>query len=205
MATPKSQRIGIWIITIVMLLGVIGSFAVMILSQQDSQRTAAEQQKMLAKIQKQQAEADKEAKVLSDKYYPTFSNYKNSPSSFDPTTVGDKVTTNDLVVGDGADITDKSSYQAYYIGWDPDGKVFDSSFDDSAERLKTPLQAMPGGLIKGWSEGAVGMKVGGIRELTIPAELAYGKDGIPDQQNPGKYSIEPNTPLKFIMYVIKAD
>ena len=45
------------------------------------------------------------------------------------------------------------------------------------------------------------MKVGGVRELTIPADKAYGSNGSPNQQDPAK-SIAPDTPLKFIIMLI---
>lgn len=198
--TPKGQRIGIWIITVVMTIGIIGSFAVMILGTQNQEAADKQAAKQQAAQQKQLAEEQKKAAEQSDKYYPTFSKYQNTPSQFDPTTVGKTVTSQDLVTGTGAEVTKTSNYQAYYIGWNPDGKTFDSSFSGSS--LKAPLDTAslggPSGLIKGWSQGVVGMKVGGIRELTIPAALAYG------DQSPSA-DIPANTPLKFIIYIVKVD
>ncbi len=47
-------------------------------------------------------------------------------------------------------------------------------------------------VIPGWDQGVPGMKVGGRRELVIPAELAYGKTGSPP-------TIPPNAPLVFVI------
>jgi FKBP-type peptidyl-prolyl cis-trans isomerase len=55
------------------------------------------------------------------------------------------------------------------------------------------------GVITGWSEGVQGMRIGGVRELTIPASKAYGETGSPSK------SIAPNTPLKFIVMLIPND
>lgn len=197
MATPKAQRIGIWIITVVMTVGVIGSFLVMILSTKNQQAETKTQQQMLQEQQKQQQAAAKQ----SAKYFPTFNKYHDTPQQFDPTTVGKAVVKKDLKAGSGNEIKNDSNYQAYYIGWNPDGKVFDSSFADGSSLkavLDTASLGGPGGLIKGWSQGVIGMKAGGIRELTIPAKLAYG------DQSPSA-DIPANTPLKFIIYVVKVD
>ena len=55
--------------------------------------------------------------------------------------------------------------------------MFDSSFDDNnnPKSLKDPLDVTgSGSLITGWSDGLVGAKLGGVRELHIPSTLAYG-------------------------------
>lgn len=194
MATPKATRIGIWVIAIVMLIGTLGSFAVMILANDNAKIDEAAQAKAYAEYQKQVEAQEKEATALSDKYYPEFGKYQSSPAEFNAEQVGKDVTKNDLKVGEGAELAKGTKYQAYYIGWTPKGKVFDSSIDDT--KLKAPLDtSMIQGTIPGWESGVIGMKVGGVREITIPSDLAYGETGSGD-------TIPPNTPLKFIIMVI---
>lgn len=191
MATTKVQRIGIWIIAIFMAVGTIGSFAIIVLGNQNSQSDKDRFNTLYAQYQ---ADVNNQAKQLSDKYYPTFSPYLSRVAPFDAssvTTLGKE----DLVVGTGDAVTSASSFTAYYIGWNPSGKIFDSSFNDDKKSLKTPFTAQPGGVIKGWSDGVDGMKVGGIRELTIPAAEAYGSAG-------SGADIPPNTPLKFVLMII---
>ncbi|OAD76087.1 hypothetical protein PHYBLDRAFT_110386, partial [Phycomyces blakesleeanus NRRL 1555(-)] len=62
-----------------------------------------------------------------------------------------------------------------YIGKLTNGKVFDKN--TSGKPFNFLLGR--GEVIKGWDAGCVGMKLGGERKLTIPAELAYGKRGAP--------------------------
>jgi FKBP-type peptidyl-prolyl cis-trans isomerase len=193
MATPKSQRIGIWIIAIVMMIGTIGSFAVMVLQSKNTQTDQAAQNKLYEEYQKQMEAEEKRTKELSDKYYSTFKTYKNSPAVFDKDSVGDNVITKDLKKGTGTVITKDTKYEAYYIGWNPRGKSFDSSFE--GESLKAPFDTSVLSPIKGWSDGVIGMKVGGIRQLTIPSDLAYGETGSGDD-------IPPNTPIKFIVMIV---
>lgn len=63
-----------------------------------------------------------------------------------------------------------------YSGKLTDGKIFDSSIP-RGEPFVLTLGA--GEVIPGWEIGILGMKVGEKRQLTIPPELAYGKDGFP--------------------------
>lgn len=188
MATPKSQRIGIWIIAIVLALGTFGSFAVMGLSVKNS---AADSAKASADLATYQAQIAAQTKELSDKYYTDFSQYSTLPAAFTASEVTD-LKTSDLKIGDGDIITANSSYNAYYIGWKPDGTVFDESISNSA--LKAPIAS--GSMITGWNEGVIGMKVGGVRILTIPSSKAYGTTG-----NSGS-GIAANTPLKFVVMII---
>lgn len=83
--------------------------------------------------------------------------------------------------GTGAVATSGSDVTVHYTGWiydkrKPDlrGEKFDSSVD-RGEPFTFLLGA--GQVIRGWDEGVAGMKVGGKRELHIPAELAYGSEG----------------------------
>ena len=80
--------------------------------------------------------------------------------------------TRDLTVGTGAVATTTSNVTVYYAGYFPNGQLFDSR---SSPSNPFGVQLGPNtNVIKGWNEGVVGMKVGGIRQLVIPPELAYG-------------------------------
>lgn len=188
--TPKIQRIGILVIAIVMVVGTIGSFLMLILANQNT----LNEQTQAAKAQQDAAEKrQKETADLSAKYYATFKPYESRVGGFDASTVGESVTHEDLLEGNGAVISKDSAYQAYYIGWNPKGTIFDSSINGDA--LKEPLDLGQMQLITGWYDGVEGMKVGGVREITIPSDKAYGEKG---QGN----DIPPNTPIKFIIMAI---
>jgi peptidylprolyl isomerase len=80
----------------------------------------------------------------------------------------------DFVVGDGEPPQPEQLVSVHYTGWLEDGTMFDSSL----------IQGQPfsfalglGQVIAGWDEGVASMKVGGKRQLVIPAELAYGEQG----------------------------
>ncbi len=101
-----------------------------------------------------------------------------------------KLVIKDLIKGTGPAATAASTVDVQYVGiLYKTGKQFDASWDDgSGQPVSLPLT----GVIKGWQEGIPGMKVGGRRELIIPASLAYGTKGSPPK-------IPPNSPLVFVI------
>jgi FKBP-type peptidyl-prolyl cis-trans isomerase len=93
----------------------------------------------------------------------------------------------DLRVGNGEVAKEGSRVRVHYTGWLSSGKKFDSSVDAGKP---FDFTIGNGEVIKGWEEGVAGMKVGGKRQLRIPAALGYGADGSPPD-------IPPNATLIF--------
>ena len=96
------------------------------------------------------------------------------------------------MVGTGAEATAGKVVTVNYTGWlystsatGNKGTQFDTSVG------KTPLQFTVGsnGVIGGFDQGTLGMKVGGKRTVVIPASLGYGASG--------QGSIPPNAGLVF--------
>ena len=79
----------------------------------------------------------------------------------------------DDVVGTGTEAKAGMALKVNYTGTLTNGTVFDSSAG------KDPFEFALGShqVIQGWDQGLVGMKVGGRRTLTVPAELGYGPQG----------------------------
>jgi FKBP-type peptidyl-prolyl cis-trans isomerase FkpA len=87
----------------------------------------------------------------------------------------------DVAVGEGTPAAAGDEVSVHYTGWlydenapDKRGTQFDSS-RDRGEPFVFPLGA--GRVIRGWDEGVAGMRVGGKRELHVPAWLGYGAEG----------------------------
>ena len=80
----------------------------------------------------------------------------------------------DQVVGEGDEALAGQTVEVHYTGWLVDGTKFDSSHDRN-QTFRFKLGA--GQVIPGWDQGVAGMKVGGIRKLTIPPNLGYGERG----------------------------
>lgn len=82
----------------------------------------------------------------------------------------------DLRVGTGAEAVKGKRVEVHYVGTLTSGKKFDSSRDRN-DTFDFVLGA--GDVIQGWDKGVAGMKVGGLRKLTIPPALGYGTRGYP--------------------------
>lgn len=107
-----------------------------------------------------------------------------------------KLVEKDLIEGTGpvAKAGDEVTVQYVGIGYDS-GKEFDASWD-RGEPFSFSLGA--GEVIPGWDQGVEGMKVGGQRELNVPANLAYGSAGFPP-------AIGPNEALVFVIDLLEVN
>jgi peptidylprolyl isomerase len=86
-----------------------------------------------------------------------------------------EVRIDDITVGDGDEAVSGRVAEVHYVGVSKrTGEQFDASWD-RGDTFKFGLGK--GQVIAGWDEGVQGMKVGGRRRLTIPADKAYGKRG----------------------------
>jgi peptidylprolyl isomerase len=101
--------------------------------------------------------------------------------------------TEDIKVGNGREVKVGDSITVNYVGvlFD-DCSQFDASYDSGQPAT---FELTQGGLIDGWVQGIPGMKVGGQRKLTIPADLAYGAQGQPPD-------IPPDAALVFVIDLV---
>jgi len=88
---------------------------------------------------------------------------------------GSGLITKEVVIGNGTEAVAGLVVTTHYVGTLDDGTVFDSSV---ARGAPFSFTLGTGQVIRGWDLGILGMKVGGVRELTIPARLAYGNRAI---------------------------
>jgi FKBP-type peptidyl-prolyl cis-trans isomerase len=113
----------------------------------------------------------------------------DAPKSFTTTKSGLQY----RVLRKGSDVKPKATNEVRvnYHGWLDNTKVFDSSYN-RGEAISFPLN----GVIKGWTEGMQLVGEGGMIELTIPPDLAYGSRG-------AGASVPPNATLHFLVELLK--
>lgn len=114
-------------------------------------------------------------------------------NDFTPVAKIDSLEKIDTVVGTGDEVKAGDTVTAHYTGAvAATGIIFQSSLDGG--------QPIPFGLnqvIKGWTDGVPGMKVGGKRRLLIPAAQAYGANP------PAGSNIPANADLVFDIELVK--
>ena len=124
----------------------------------------------------------------------------SSPTSPSSSSSGVTFSSVDLTVGNGDTVAKGDRIKVWYTGWiyvksAPGNKG--ESFDSNRARELFRYIVGTGHVIEGWDQGVPGMKVGGIRRLIIPPELAYGSEG----QGP----LPPNASLIFEIEVVEVE
>lgn len=106
-----------------------------------------------------------------------------------PATTPTELVITDITEGQGDGAKSGDTIFVNYVGvLAKDGTRFDGNFGRSPFAVTLGV----GAVIEGWDTGLVGMKVGGRRQLDIPADLAYGDTGAGE-------TIQPGDALSFVI------
>ena len=156
MATPRSQRIGIWIIAIVLAVGTLASFVAVALGISNTPATnTPTNTPPIVRL--------------------ALTGYESR--TFDAS-AAKSLNVDVLTTGTGETIKSADTVNVSYFGWTADGKIFDSSQITASD--DSPIDLSLSSVITGWTEGLTGQKVGSVLRLTIPAEKAYGPQAAGD-------------------------
>ena len=202
--TSPKQRVIIIIIAVLMLGSMIASYAAIVLNGgkaadggDDTATSEISDEKMAEYEEAYNKQLEKFAAATQGDF-DKFVAYKSEVKAYNETSANEGgVQKKDLVEGSGEEVKeDGSNYLAYYVGWCADESIFDSTYDDNDEPTSFAKALDPSlGMIEGWTQGVKGMKIGGVRRITVPGELAYGD------------SMEicggTNKPLRFLIMAIE--
>lgn len=198
--TSPKQRIVIILIAVIMLGSIIASYAAIVINGNKSSNATSENQIDEAKVAQYEEDyktVQAELTEASQDNYNTFIQYRGEIKAYNETAANEGgVQTRDLLKGSGTKLAEgDNNYLAYYVGWCADESVFDSTFDnvDDPTGFNKILDASTG-MIEGWNLGVEGMRLGGVREMTIPGELAYGESR--------EICGGTNKPLKFLVMTV---
>lgn len=208
--TTTKQRIIIIIIAALLLISTLGVYALVVLNGGGSSSSNSIEA-ITERYNNKYEELLAANEDVSGKYFNEFAKYRSEVKAYNEANATNGVLDKkDLKKGDGRELSeDDTDYAAYYIGWCADGEVFDSSFNvdksdeeadiADAESLLPPLfgEITAAGLIDGWNQGVVGMKLGGVRQITMNGDLAYG--------DTREICGGTNKPLRFIVMLVEPD
>ncbi len=201
--TSTGQRVAIGIIAFIMLGSIIASYAAIIAGNSRSSSSSGETKKLsderIAYYRDAYLEKIEAFEKVSANDYKAFSLYVSEIKAYNETSANEGVAKRDLLAGNGRVIGEKDGdYLAYYVGWCADETIFDSSLDDNDKPTAfTKAIDTSVGMIEGWYQGMQGARLGGVREITVPGELAYGDKS----QICGGY----NKPLRFLVMAVPAE
>lgn len=200
--TSPKQRFFIILIAVIMLGSIIASYIAIVINGNKSNTDANGEAGKISEEKTAEYQADYEAKLAefeeaTKSDFNELVKYKSEVKAYNETTANTNgVQSRDLKEGNGRELADDdSNYMAYYIGVCADGSIFESSFDNSDNPTRISeyglLDLSQMSLIEGWYMGMADAKIGGVREITVPGELAYGDSK--------EICGGTNKPLKFII------
>ena len=170
----EKGNIGV-IVSFIVVVGVIGSI-VYLLMHQPAQVNPLQGIDTSGTIQPAQNDQSKNPQTQQQQQQQQSTPPKNMQSTrtlenFTPVTHVDTLQKTDIKVGTGTEVKPGDTVSVQYTGAvAATGTVFQSSKDFGTDPVTFPLA----NVIKGWTDGIPGMKVGGVRRLVIPAAQAYG-------------------------------
>ena len=130
--------------------------------------------------------------ALADASDTTLAGKSEEPKVALPKVAPTKLVITDITDGTGAGAAAGDQLAVHYVGvLSSDGMRFDGNFGSSPFSFTLGKSQV----IKGWDEGLLGMKTGGMRQLDIPADLAYGDSGSGD-------IIKPGAALSFVVEMV---
>jgi FKBP-type peptidyl-prolyl cis-trans isomerase len=173
------------IISIILLLIVLGGALYLIMGNKPASKPAITTSSTISSAVNSQVAVSPKDKCASTS--PKSPNVK----AIDPEQLK-QITIEDTTPGTGEEVKSGDIVCIDYKGTLLDGKVFDESYKRGQPYV---TQIGVGSVIQGWDLGIVGLKEGGKRKLTIPAEFAYGSRA--------NGSIPSNSTLIFEVELVK--
>lgn len=187
----KKQQIIVYLLVGTMFLSVIGTGLLLAIGG-NSNGQKSQDDDLAQQLEQLQAQQQQSTCVLTGE--EKFEDAGKAPEVYKPAGDVTKLEVKDLTVGSGDAVAADSCVTVHYHGsLAESGEVFDSSYERK-EPVKFPLT----NVIQGWQEGLVGMKVGGVRRIVIPSDLAYGEAGSPP-------SIPANADLVFVVKLLAVE